>query len=191
LPSHLLSCQRYLISPLSHPTKVVLQTALPRPTDLANSKHIQDVAKDLNARLDSALKGEIEAGWIVENVSFSLALVSPYGPSGSDDNVVPFWEYHHRGENNEQGVTEVNGDTQYLIGSVSKVFSDLMLLRSGVDLQAPVTDFLPQLNSSRSKTRLGDITLEMLADHMAGIPPNGKVTSILKLGNALTTFSFL
>ncbi|KAL2798300.1 beta-lactamase/transpeptidase-like protein [Aspergillus keveii] len=145
---------------------------LPRPTDLANSKHIQDVAKDLNARLDSALKGEIEAGWIVENVSFSLALVSPYGPSGSSDNIVPFWEYHHRGENNEQGVTEVNGDTQYLIGSVSKVFSDLMLLRSGVDLQAPVTDFLPQLNSSRSKTRWEDITLEMLADHMAGIPPN-------------------
>jgi actin-related protein 6 len=147
--------------------------------------------KGLNARCDSALKREIEAGWIVENVSFSLALVSPYSPSGSDDNVMPFWEYHHRGENNEQGVTEVNGATQYLIGSVSKVFSDLMLLKSGVDLQVPVTDFLPQLNSSRSKIRWEDITLEMLADHMAGIPPNGRVTSILNPGNMLTTFSFL
>ncbi|KAJ0421932.1 beta-lactamase/transpeptidase-like protein [Aspergillus carlsbadensis] len=145
---------------------------LPRPTDLAKSKNVQDVAKGLSAKLDSAVKGEIEAGWIVENVSFSLALVSPYGPLGSDGNAVPFWEYHHRGKNNEQGATTLNGDTQYLIGSVSKVFSDLMLLRSGIDLQAPVTDFLPQLSSPRSKIHWEDITLEMLADHLAGIPPN-------------------
>ncbi|KAL2853056.1 beta-lactamase/transpeptidase-like protein [Aspergillus pseudodeflectus] len=128
---------------------------IPRLTDLVNSKYTLDVAKDLNARLNSTVKGEIEAGWIVENVSFSLALVSPYGPSGSDDN----------------GVTEVNGDTQYPIGSVSKVFSDLMLLESGLDLQAPVTDFLPQLSSPRSRILWEDITLEMLADHLAGIAP--------------------
>ncbi|KAL2812086.1 beta-lactamase/transpeptidase-like protein [Aspergillus granulosus] len=145
---------------------------LPRPTDLANSKYIQDAAKNLTAMLDSAISGEIEAGWVVENVSFSLALVSPYGPSGTEDNVTPFWEYHHRAKNSEQGATEVNGDTQYLIGSVSKIFSDLVLLKSGVDLQAPVTDFLPQLRSPRSKIRWEEITLETLADHLAGIPPN-------------------
>jgi actin-related protein 6 len=88
-------------------------------------------------------------------------------------------------------VTEVNGDTQYLIGSVSKVFSDLMLLKSGIDLQAPVTDFLPQLSSPRSRIRWEGITLEMLADHLAGIAPAGRVTSILKLGYVLTIFSFL
>ncbi|KAL2852472.1 beta-lactamase/transpeptidase-like protein [Aspergillus pseudoustus] len=145
---------------------------LPRPTDLANSKYVQNAARNLTAILDSAVQGDIKAGWIVENVSFSLALVSPYGPSGREDNVRPFWEYHHRGKNNEQGVQEVNGDTQYLIGSVSKVFSDLTLLKSGVDLTAPVTDFLPQLRSPRSKIRWENITLEMLADHLAGIPPN-------------------
>ncbi|KAL3461088.1 beta-lactamase/transpeptidase-like protein [Aspergillus heterothallicus] len=127
---------------------------LPRPTDLANSKYIQDAAGNLTAMLDSAVKGEIKASWIVENVSFSLALVSPYGPSGTEDNVMPSWEYHHRGK-----ITTV-------------VFSELMLLKSGVDLQAPVTDFLPQLRSPMSKIPWENITLEMLADHLAGIPPN-------------------
>jgi actin-related protein 6 len=147
---------------------------LPRPTDLANSKYIQGAAKNLSIILDSAVQGKIKAGWVVENVSFSLALVSPYGASGAEDNVRPFWEYHHRAEKNEQGTANIDGNTQYLIGSVSKVFSDLMLLKSGVDLQTPVTHFLPQLRSNKSKIRWENITLEMLADHLAGIPPNGK-----------------
>ncbi|KAL2868694.1 serine hydrolase domain-containing protein [Aspergillus lucknowensis] len=145
---------------------------LPRPTDLANSKYVQEAGKKLSHLLDSAVNGEIEAGWIRENVSFSLALVSPYGPGGVEDNVKPFWEYHHRAKNNEQGVTEVDGDTQFLVGSVSKVFSDLMLLRSGVDLRSPVTDFLPELRSPKSKIPWEEVTLEMLADHLAGVPPN-------------------
>ncbi|KAL2821736.1 beta-lactamase/transpeptidase-like protein [Aspergillus cavernicola] len=125
---------------------------LPRPTNLTESNYVQDAAKNLSAMLDAAVQDEIKSGWI--------------------DNVKPFWEYHHRGENNEQGVTEIDDDTQYLIGSVSKVFSDLMLLKSGVDLQARVTDFLPQLRDPKSKIRWEDITLEMLADHLAGISPN-------------------
>ncbi|KAL4797441.1 beta-lactamase/transpeptidase-like protein [Aspergillus venezuelensis] len=120
---------------------------LPRPTDLANAEYIQDAASNLSESLDAAVKGEIKAGWIVENVSFSLALVSPYGADGEDYNVKPFWEYHYRGENNEQGAKKVDGDSQYLIGSVSKVFSDLMVLKSGVDLRSPVTAFFPQLAS--------------------------------------------
>lgn len=150
---------------------------LPRPTDLANSKYIQDAANSLSNKLDSAVDGEIKAGWVVENVSFSLALVSPYGPSGVEDNVNPFWEYHHRGKNNEKGASKVNGDTQYLIGSVSKVFSDLMVLKSGVDLQSPVTNFLPQLRSNKSKIPWEDITLEMLVDHLAGVPSNGETAT--------------
>ncbi|KAL4747557.1 hypothetical protein BDW72DRAFT_196634 [Aspergillus terricola var. indicus] len=145
---------------------------LPRPTDLANSRYIQSAATSLSNILDSAVQGKIKAGWVVENVSFSLALVSPYGASGAEDNVRPFWEYHYRAEKNEQGTANIDGNTQYLIGSVSKVFSNLMLLKSGVDLQTPVTHFLPQLRSNKSKIRWENITLEMLADHLAGIPPN-------------------
>ncbi|CBF73401.1 hypothetical protein AN7860.2 [Aspergillus nidulans FGSC A4] len=145
---------------------------LPRPTDLANSKHIRSAATSLSNILDSAVQGKIKAGWVVENVSFSLALVSPYSASGTEDNVRPFWEYHHRAEKNTIGTAEIDGNTQYLIGSVSKVFSDLMLLKSGVDLETPVTQFLPQLRSNKSKIQWENITLGMLADHLAGIPPN-------------------
>lgn len=53
------------------------------------------------------------------------------------------WEYHHCARNDTQGPV-VTGDTQYLIGSVSKVFSALVLLKTGVDTQSRVTDFFPE-----------------------------------------------
>lgn len=149
---------------------------LPRPTDLTHSAHIQNSAKNLTASLNAAIKGDIKAGWVVDNVSFSLAVASPYGALGVSDTSKPLWEYHHHAKNNEQGVDEVDGDTQYMIGSVSKLFSDLMLMKSGVDLRTPVTEFLPRLRDSRSKVKWEDITLEMLADHLAGIPPNCEIS---------------
>ncbi|OJJ39817.1 hypothetical protein ASPWEDRAFT_25613 [Aspergillus wentii DTO 134E9] len=142
---------------------------LPRPTNLAQSQHVQAAADYLTSALDSAVKGKIKAGWTVDNVSFSLAIVSPYG---GNDSGKPIWEYHHRGRLNTQGSQQVTGDSQYLMGSVSKVFSDLVLLKSGVDLQDPITKFFPQLLSVDSLIQWKDITLEALADHLAGIPPN-------------------
>ncbi|KAF7585910.1 hypothetical protein BBP40_009873 [Aspergillus hancockii] len=143
---------------------------LPRPTNLGRSKHFQAATNNLTSALDSALKGEIKAGWVVDNVSFSLAVVSPNGDP--DAHGKPLWEYHHRAKLNTEGSTEANGDSQYMVGSVSKVFSDLMLLKSGVDIQRPVTDFFPDLGAANSSIKWKDITLEALADHLAGIPPN-------------------
>lgn len=144
---------------------------LPRPTNLAQSKHFRDAAKHLDFVLDSAVKGKISAGWEVENVSFSLAVVSPNGGPGKSTDVT-IWEYHHREERNTNGTTSVTGDSQYLIGSVSKVFSDLVLMKSWVDIRDPVTKFLPELASNKSSIKWGNITLEALAEHLAGIPPN-------------------
>jgi actin-related protein 6 len=88
--------------------------------------------------------------------------------------VRPFWEYHHCVEKNEQGTANINRTIQYLISLVSKVFSDLMLLKSRVDLQTLVTYFLPQLHSNKSKIKWENITLEMLAGYLASIPLNSK-----------------
>ncbi|PLN77933.1 beta-lactamase family protein [Aspergillus taichungensis] len=141
---------------------------LPRPTNLAQSQHIKDAAHRLTTALDSALNGDIRAGWPVDNVSFSIGLVSPNGGQGAR----PIWEYHHRAALNTQGTETVTGDSQYLIGSVSKVFSDLMLLKSGVDVHTPVTHFFPELAAPESTIPWGEITLGTLGEHLAGIPPN-------------------
>lgn len=144
---------------------------LPRPTNVADSKHFQAAADRLTFLLDSAVEGNIKAGWHVANVSFSLAVVSPNGRLGKTKGM-PIWEYHHRGEMNHKGTSNVSGDSQYLVGSVSKVLSAAVLLKSRVDIRQPVTKFLPELGSKRLPIDWEDITLEALAEHLAGIPPN-------------------
>lgn len=146
---------------------------LPRPTNLAMSKHVQDATANLTQTLDSALKGKIKAGFEVENTSFSISLVSPYPKPSSQRNDSIIWSYHHLGKNNVDGTKSINHDSQYLIGSVSKVFSDLLLLQSDIDLSDPITKYLPGLSTKNNTPIQWDsITLSALSNHMAGIPAN-------------------
>jgi actin-related protein 6 len=145
---------------------------------------LKSAGASLTRTLDDAVKGFIKAGWPVENVSFSLAVVSMH----QNDPGVPIWEYHHRAEKNERGVKNVTRDSQYLVGSVSKVISDYILLKSGVDIDRPVTDFIPKLNSSKSKVHWKDITLRMLASQLSGAPTNSQYSArgvILSRANGL------
>ncbi|KAK2757284.1 hypothetical protein FQN54_004798 [Arachnomyces sp. PD_36] len=144
---------------------------LPRPTNLSKSRHVQAAAANLTGLLDSAVSGEIKAGWNVENVSFSISFASPYDGEDTED-PVPFWEYHHLADGNVRGTMEADGDSQYLIGSVSKVFSDLLLLKSGLNLEDPVTKYLPELKGGDSNIAWDDITLASMSEHLSGIPPN-------------------
>lgn len=145
---------------------------LPRPTNLAESKHVKDATANITQALHSALKGKIKAGFEVDNTSFSISLVSPYHkPSRQNDSII--WSYHHLGKNNVDGTKSINHDSQYLIGSVSKVFSDLLLLQSDVDLNDPITKYLPGLGTKKNTPIQWDnITLSALSNHMAGIPAN-------------------
>lgn len=146
---------------------------LPRPTSLSTSPLITNATTRLTRSLRAALSGEIKAGWDVQNVSFSLALVSPFD-TASSTNGSSIWEFHHLSDRNENGTTRLDSDSQFLIGSVSKVFTDLMVLRSGVDVDRPVTEFLPELKGEggSSPVRWGDVTLRALTEHLAGITQN-------------------
>ncbi|PGG95176.1 hypothetical protein GX51_08316 [Blastomyces parvus] len=145
---------------------------LPRPTNLSQSKHIKAATEKLKTALDSAIAGDTKAGWDVKNVSFSLAFVSPNGHNDGDGRSRPLWEYHHLAEGNVNGTKIVDGDSQYLIGSISKVFSNLILMKSGINLEDPITKYLPELKSKTSPIRWENITLASLGEHLSGIPPN-------------------
>lgn len=151
---------------------------LPRPTNLGDSRHVRDATKGLAQKLDAAVSGEIKAGWDVENSSFSVAFVSPNGGGSSGKSVL--WEYHHRGERNVNGTKKIDGDSQYLVGSVSKVFSALLLQQSGLDMKDPITKYLPELrgngseSSSPSPIRWENVTLDSIPAHLAGTPPNAR-----------------
>jgi actin-related protein 6 len=128
------------------------------------------VAENLTSVFDQAVAGEIKAGWAVENTSFSLALVS----FDQNDPGVPVWEYHHLAEGNVNGTKNLTRDSQYLIGSVTKVFADLALLKSGLNLDESITKFLPALANSSSEIQWKDISLRALGSHLSGIPSNCK-----------------
>ncbi|KHO01564.1 beta-lactamase family protein [Metarhizium album ARSEF 1941] len=161
-----------LLMSLAGPTSAALNCrpegrVLPKP-NLSDSPIVKSAGASLAKTLNDAVRGVVKAGWPVENVSFSLAVVSTDQKSAG----VPVWEYHHRAEKNNRGTKNVTRDSQYLIGSVSKVISDYILLKAGVDLDRPVTDFIPELNSSRSKTHWKHVTLRMLGSQLSGAPTN-------------------
>lgn len=140
---------------------------LPRPTNLAESAFIRNSTQSLQDLIDGALKGQIQSGFSIENTSFSIGLITHDNPSNR-----PLWEYHYRGTSNSNGTKSIDGNTQYLIGSISKLISDLLILRSGIDLETPITHYLPQLSNDSSIISWENITLASLADHLSGIPPN-------------------
>ncbi|KAK2589440.1 Actin-related protein 6 [Conoideocrella luteorostrata] len=160
-------------------------SVVPKPS-LLRSSILKSAGTNLTRTLDDAIKGTIKAGWAVENTSFSLAVVS----LDQKDPGVPIWEYHHRAEKNTNGTKKVTRDSQYLIGSVSKLISDYILLQSGVDLDRAVTDFLPELNSTRSKVQWRDVTLRMLGSQLSGGPTNGGFSEYYFLKDLFVKYGF-
>lgn len=143
---------------------------VPRPIlpSLDSSQLLSDAADNLSSILDNAVAGSVNAGWDMSNVSFSLALVS----KDQEHPGVPLWEYHHLSEGNTEGTKELCRDTQYLVGSVSKLVSDYVLLQTGVDIDMPVPTYIPELGKPGSKIEWDGITLRMLGSHLAGVPAN-------------------
>lgn len=159
----------------------VAGAVLPRPTALKKSEFFIKATENITRALDAAVSGEIEAGWDVKNTSFSVSLVTG-GDGNEDDADKIIWEYHHRGERNVNGTKVVDRDSQYLIGSVSKVFSDILLLKSGIDVEDPITKYLPQLKGNGSSPiKWDNVTLGAMSEHLAGIPSNaGKLQAPFK-----------
>ncbi|KAK0737325.1 beta-lactamase/transpeptidase-like protein [Apiosordaria backusii] len=140
---------------------------LPPARNLGQSEAFQNALSGLTQKLDAAAKGDILAGWDINNTSMSVGIVS----FDQENPNVPIWEYHHLAPGNVNGTKRVDKNSQYLIGSVSKVITDALVLRSGVDIDEPVTSFIPQL-AGESLIQWGDIALRDLAEQLAGIPTN-------------------
>jgi len=166
----------FLIFALSTPSHSILcppdGPLLPRPTTLHSSPLFAKTSSSLTSTLNSAISGNLTIPWALPNVSFSISVVSLSDPSPHS----PLWEYHHLATNNVNGTKHINGDSQYLIGSISKVFTDLLLLKSGLNMDDPVTKYLPELEGG-SVIQWEDVTLGALGDHLSGMPGTCKFSS--------------
>lgn len=130
-----------------------------------------------------ALNGSINPGFSILNTTFSLGLVSLDSPE-------PVWSFHHRGSANINRTQVIDNDTQYLVGSISKIITDLLVLRTGIDLDAPITRYLPSLANETSVIKWEEVTLAALADHSAGIPPDYGFLDIYYLQPLLEELEF-
>lgn len=102
------------------------------------------------------------------------------------------FEYAYTPPNRDKrGVQKVDSDTVFRLGSLTKVFSVLSLLKlkdRGVSLDDPITKYVPELRELKSQARADspvwtvewdDITLGALASHMGGIPSDCEYISTI------------
>lgn len=146
---------------------------LPPPQQLSTSPLFRAAGERLKTLYDFALSGSIVAGWQTNITSFSIVL--------TDASNAPLWEYHHTASGNVNNTSDVNGDTQFRVASVTKVFTDLLLLKLGLDLDDPITKYLPELACNDSPIKWKEITLGSLGNHLAAIPTGCRYMTIIAL----------
>ncbi|TKA72252.1 hypothetical protein B0A55_06816 [Friedmanniomyces simplex] len=89
------------------------------------------------------------------------------------------WSHHHTARKHNAtrpGATQVDGQSQYRIASITKTFTTLGILyqhaAGNVSLDDPISDYIPELTDGEEKSSLPwkDITLRLLASQLSGIP---------------------
>ena len=130
---------------------------------------VEAALKNFTVTLDSAVAGEFNPGFLTNETSFSILLADSKGT---------MWEYHHKAPTATKGTKSVNAHSQYWIGSVTKVITDLLMLRLGVDLNNKITKYVPDLAKGKGGICWDEITLRDLGSHLSGIGPDYVVSGI-------------
>lgn len=145
------------------------------PVDrILNAGHFEQ----LRSKLDSAIPDILGSpdGWSTDTTSFALQVTS-----ASEK----LWDYYHTapilGEYKDSEPTPVTGDTAFRIASISKSFTVYaVLLESKINLDDPVTKYIPELVEQQPVDRRGwhpewdQITIRSLASQLSGITRDGR-----------------
>ncbi|KAJ5232832.1 hypothetical protein N7468_005788 [Penicillium chermesinum] len=148
-------------------TSPLLGRAFPPPTNVASDAKFRVAIKSFDALLSTHLS---DSG-ANQNTSFSVSVFSASDPA-------LLYERHHTSETVAKasfGINEINGDSIYRIGSISKLLTVYTFLIQAGDrhLNEPITDYVPELLEMGGHVHLGpnweEITLGELASHLSGI----------------------
>ncbi|KAF2653638.1 beta-lactamase/transpeptidase-like protein [Lophiostoma macrostomum CBS 122681] len=147
----------------------------PPPTNLAASNTLQNALAEIRSVYDAGFaKGSSSYGPLNPEAAYAVQLFSL-------DSKEPLLEYYHRGTSlsNSSGVKEVDGDSVFRIGSISKLVTVYMVFAEIGDghWNVPVTDVIPELQNRRQweddeteYLKWEDVTLGALAGQVAGVP---------------------
>lgn len=146
--------------------------AYPKPTALASHPTIEAAAANLTATFADLLANETSV--VVANNSWSLEAFSVHDEQ-------PLWTNYHTALNldavNSSGTREVDGNSVYRLGSLTKIFTVLTWFVEAGDeyWYAPITRFVPELQGLEGGDPVRfveweEVTVGALAGQMAGIP---------------------
>lgn len=165
-----------------------LGPVLPAPTSPSANSAVQSAVAGFSETFTS-----ITGSFASSAVSLSVRSIHERGAGLLD--------LHHTPPDRRAGSTaSVDGNTVYRVGSVSKVFTVLGILRIGIRFDDPVTLYLPELrglgaadgmNNDISAVAWDDITIGALASHMSGIGLDCTYSSTLLASPTLLSTSLV
>jgi CubicO group peptidase (beta-lactamase class C family) len=152
----------------------------PKPQYLSRSAVLQAAVQNLTTRFNQM---DTDNSTGTYSNSYSIQLFST-------TTSIPLFQHSHTAQNltnqNTTGVTKVDGNTVFRIGSPTKVFSIYAFLIAAGDIHfnEPVTKYVPELavlaanqsGNALTKVAWSDITIGELASHMAGISNDSKLS---------------
>ncbi|KAI8956896.1 beta-lactamase/transpeptidase-like protein [Daldinia sp. FL1419] len=147
----------------------------PKPTNLLAQPGVQKAAKSLDSVFAEYIDSSNKTG--SDRFSYSVEVFS------ADDDE-PLWSHHWTATNlktlNSTGVKNVDGNTVYRLGSVTKIFTILTFLAEVGDAMwnEPITKYIPEIKAmvtdadtshSISKPDWESITIGSLASQVSGL----------------------
>jgi hypothetical protein len=166
---------------------------LPRPTNLLNSPVIASVSQTLDNVFFQNIDNDTRTG--SQYFSYAVEVFT-----GSED--LPLWSHYWTAPNlntfNSSGVTKVDTNTVFRIGSVTKIFTVLTFLATVGDgiWNDPITKHLPEIaetanNASTSPIFTPDwesITIGSLASQMSGLIRDCTLTTLSNVPESTNTY---
>jgi len=155
--------------------------ALPTPKKPSANAAVKAVVADLTAKFDArAAAGDLPS----TNVSWSIEIWSANEPG-------LIWSHYHTQSNlnkiNNTGVSKVDTNTVFRLGSLTKVFSVFTWLAADGDAKwrTPITEYLPELKELQARTAKNsvyhfnwdEITVGALMSQMSGLPRDCEFSS--------------
>jgi len=141
------------------------------PRSPSQNPIVKAAVGSLKAKLDIQIKGQMKA-----------SAVSVAAKSIHEDGLL--FNYHFTPPTQSGlGTTNIDEDTIYRVGSVSKLMPVLALLQNGeVSVEDPVTKYLPSLRNATGTSEVlsvswDDITIGALMSHLSGLSTDCKSTN--------------
>ena len=160
----------------------LLGPVYPPPTSLLSAPAIQAALSNITVALDSFVKTDNSSNdaYPADSTAFSVGTFST-----TDNSSDPFWQYHYTSPqvaNSTEGVSKVDENSVYRIGSITKLFSTYSFLVEAGDgyWEQPITKYIPELAAAAKgdpkegiqdveRFRWQDITLGELAGQTSGL----------------------